>query len=179
MPFTSQPAVIGVQAKFFPNGSAFTLPSAGTASTTALPGPTDPAWIPIGMISEFTETPTFEHVAVYAPVPGRKRKVQSLMVKSDRVMKMTVQELSPFILQCIFSSGALTGSSSSFDPNSGVPIQGWMIVERYNQADQKLATTTEWVSVKVSGDVTYGDQLTTVELEAEVLDNSLAIGSLP
>lgn len=179
MAFTSQPAVIGVQAKFFPDGLAFTLPSAGTASKSALPGAADTAWIQFGMISEAADTPTQDEIDVFAPKPGRKRLVDVLPTKDQRTFKFTVQELSPFVLQSIFKTGTLTGSSSTFDPHSGVPQKGWLLVERYNQADQKLYTTTEWVYLKVTGDVTYGDQLASVEFEARILDNDLAVGALP
>lgn len=178
MPLNPREAIIATHAKFFPAGKAFTVPAAGTASSTARPGDTDEGWVPIGDIDETVDSPTREEFKVYAPRPGRKRLKKILSTKDEVTIRMTAQEVSPLAVQAIFKTSPLDETSNTFTPFSGTSIAGWLNLKRFDQENVFVSEMTVWVDLKVAGDVTHGNNPTTIQFEAALLDSALNIGSL-
>lgn len=124
-------------------------------------------------------TPGQEEVEVFAPMPGRKVLIDVIPAKDQITYKITSQEQSPIAYEAIFKSAALTSGSSTATPFAATPLKGWLIVEKYDSNDVKLSTETYFVYLKVTGDVAFGDSLTTYEFEARVLNNTLNAVSFP
>lgn len=176
MGLTTEAAVLGWQVKFFKKGSAFTVPTSGTASKTALPGEADPAWVDIPDIAELTITPSSDKIEVFKPSPGRKRLDDVISTKDKLAIKFKSQEISPIAIQALFKSGTLTGASTGFTLMQGVQLKGWLWVKAYNQDDVKIFEFPVYVHLELTGDVTGGDALVEFEFEGMVLNNPLNVG---
>ena len=174
MSLTSRAAVIGTHVKFFIAGAAFTVPSAATAGPADLPGDADTAWVPIEDIANFTHTPSSESVEVFAPKVGRKVLKDVLETKNQLTLKFTSQKVGRLQLGALYNAGLPAANATDITPMSGDPLKGWLNVKQYDQNDDLVTDATFWVSLKLAGDVPSGDELTTFEFEARVLDNALA-----
>jgi hypothetical protein len=178
MGLTTEAAVLGWQVKFFKNGSAFTVPTSGTASKTALPGEADPAWVDIPDIAELSMTPSSDKIEVYKSSPGRKVLDDVIATKDKLAIKFKSQEVSPIALQALFKSGTLTGASTSFTIMAGTQLKGWLYVKAYNADNVKIFEFPVFVHLELTGDVTGGDALVEFEFEGLVLNNPLSVGTI-
>lgn len=178
MPLSLGPVVIGTQARFFRDGGAFTVPSSGTASRTAKPGSGDAGWISLGVIAEAGVNPQQEEIEVWAPSPGRKVLHDVIHTKGQTTIKLTLQEFGPFVLEMIERAGPLDGTSTTFTPLSALNKKGWLEVKHYDQNDSVITEAYYYVQMKVAGEVSYGDGLVTVPIEARVLNSTLDGGSV-
>jgi hypothetical protein len=177
MPLPLGPVVIGTQARFFRDG-AFTVPTAGTASRTAKPGPGDPLWISLGVIAEAGQNPQQEEIEVWAPSPGRKVLHDVINTKGQTTIKLTLQEFGPFVLELIERSGALDSASTTFTPLEALTKRGWLELKRYSHTDAVISEAYYYVVLKAAGEVNYGDALVTVPVEARVLNSTVDGGSV-
>jgi len=178
MALSNRSVIAGVQAKFFRKGAAFTLPSAGTASETSLPGSGDTAWVSFGAVSVGSLTPSQEEVKIFAPNPGRKRLKKVLTTKDELTIKFTSQEIGRNEFQALFKSAPVANAATTLTPFAGDPMEGWLSFTAKDTDDDLIFDITVYVHLRISGDVALGDDAATFEFEALVLDNALNVGNL-
>jgi hypothetical protein len=179
MPLTLGPVAIGTHARFFRNGSAFTVPSAGTAGRNSKPGSGDAGWIDLGVIGDAGINPQVEEIEVWAPSPGRKVLHDVIHTKGQTTIKLTLQEFGPFVLELVERSAALDGASTTFAPLAALNKKGWLEVKHYSQGDDTVVSESYYyVQLKVAGEVPLGDGLVAVQIEARVLNSSVDGGSV-
>ena len=178
MPLTTRPVVVGVQARFFRDGAAFTVPSAGTAGRAALPGVADTGWIDLGVINEGTINTESDVIEIFAPQPGRKVLHDIIQTKNKLTINLTLQELSPLAFELVFKTAALTGSSTTYNPLSLMDKKGWLELKLADQGDTVVTVSHFFVYLKTGGEWSLGDGLASVPLEAHVLASSLDAGSV-
>jgi hypothetical protein len=180
MALTAGRFVLGTHANFFLDGNAYTVPSAGTASRTAKPGASDPAWVNLGVIESAMEPPIeSEKIQVFAPSPGVKRLYDVLETKRVRKGKLKCKDLSPLAIQILYRTLALTGASTQFNSHEGVLVKGWLKLQRYDQTDTIRITEDLFVVLEIVSDIDMGgDGLAEVEYEYTVLHSTLNTGTL-
>lgn len=185
MPLNTSPLIIGSQAWFIREGTAFTLPSAGTAGAAALPAANDPLWDTttdvtlIGNIESSTDETSTEEKKVYGPSPGHLEVIAAVQTKFDRMLRFTVVDFGPLALELMTRSGALTQASSTFTPFASPVKRGWLKVQRYDQADALVYTERIWGILEIDGAVTFGDDFVKPSFVFKVQRNALAGGTLP
>lgn len=180
MALNKRSVVPGLNAKFFRDGTAFTVPTNGTAGRNSVPGAADPAWIDFGSIETGGATPSQEVVKIFATSAGKGRKKlkDAICTKDELSLKFTTQELGRMEMQAIFKTAPLAANAASFVPFAGAETKGWLNLTCYDSDDVLVFDTTVYVHLNVDGEIAFGDDKVTVPFEALVIDNSLAVGTL-
>lgn len=173
---------IGNHLWFFRDGSAYTVPSSGTASRTAKPGATDPAWIDCGVTSGLQINPTKGSVSeIWAPSPGKLRLWDEVEIKAGIEITFTCEEMSPLAFEQVVGSLALTGSSTQYNPTEGGFLKkGWLHLQQYDQNDALFNTLQLFANLKANGAVDWASDNSHVKvpLRAAILHSTLNSGTL-
>lgn len=169
---------LGAHGFFFRDGTAYTVPSSGTASRTSKPGATDPAWVDLGVIDEIEVTKASEEHEIFAPSPGKKRLYDVIEGKSQLTLKIGAQELSPLLVELIFGTAALTASSAQFNPLEGASTKGWLKLQFYDQTDASVIVVDVFCFFKHEGGLKFGSEPVKGSITARVLHSTLNTGSL-
>lgn len=173
--------VIGTHAFFFPDGSAFTVPGAGTSGRAAKPGAADPAWFDMG-VSDWTKSPQNKFSDFMAPAPGARTLYDKITTAKGLKLKGKVMEQSNLtwkLLLGLASAFPLTGAGGQYNPLEGDPvIRGWLQLQQYNQLNALINTVDYFVALTVPGDVEFGENPVDVNVEADVLFSTLNTGTL-
>jgi hypothetical protein len=161
-------------AKFFRSVDAFTSPSSGTAAREAQPGDDDEGWIDLGIVQDVDIETTSEEIEVWKPTPGKLRLNNILELKHDQKIMFTLKDLSPLAVELMTGSGELDGSSTTFTPLARTGLNGWLMLDWYDQGDTERINGRWWVQLKVDGAVPVGGgRYTEVRCSARVLYSTL------
>lgn len=164
--------VTGKDLFFAREGTAFTVPSAGTVSRTAKPGAADSAWGDLGPIAEGKiQTDVQER-----DVRRRGRLVDVLEHGHDTKITGTLEEFGPQASQLLFRhlAGVSTGQ---FNPlESRKAIKGWLKCQIYDEDDTSIITVEVYVRIKLTGAVDFDGQGPRPPFEARVLHSLLNTG---
>lgn len=180
MPLTQGEYTISTHGLFFPAGKAFTVPGAGTCGRQAKPGASDPAWINLGQIKVSKDKQESTKIDRWASVPGRRVLYNRKRVKRILTHKLTLQEFSPLIAQLLFGTLPLDGASTQFNAGSGADVQGWLKLQRYDDATGGLRIILEhFVDLELTNELDFtGEEFVDADIEATVLHSTLNTGSL-
>lgn len=173
--------VVGTHAFIFPSGSAFTVPGAGTASRTAKPGAADPAWIDLGICDwDVTNTSTTEDLM--APSPGARQLYEEVVTSKGVTIEGMLKQLANLSFQLLFSSLPLPVSPTAggqYNPDEGSPIvECWIKLQQYDQNDTLINTVDMFMSLKLSGKVSFGAAGVDLPVIARKLFSTLNTGTL-
>jgi hypothetical protein len=170
--------VFGQHAFFFRDGDAYTVPGAGTASRTAKPGETDPAWMNLGIVEEASDGLEDTEIEIFAPTPGRLRLYDVINTKDKLNLKFTTSELSAVAVETLYRTLSLSPSSTQFNPLEGKTKKGWLKIQRYDQGDAQRIVMDLFCRLKVTGDTPMHGDLVKVTWEAAVLHSTLNTATL-
>lgn len=170
--------ILGNHGFFFREGLSYTVPSAGTSSRTTKPGAADTGWVDLGILSEVTIQHEREERDIFAPTPGVLRLYDVLETKRQLNINLTAQEMSPKAFELVFGTDFLTAASTNYNPLEGSTKRGWLKIQQYNQSDALFNTMDVWVQMKVSGEVSFGENIVAVTFEARVLHSTQNTGTL-
>lgn len=173
--------VIGAHGFFFPDGVAFTLPAPGTCGRAAKPGPTDPAWLPVG-VADWTFAPQNKTVDFNAPSPGARQLHDKITTAKGLKLKGKWMEMSNLTYRLLLATLNLPISplaGGQYNPLEGDPVlRGWLNIQQYNQANTLINTIDLFVALTLPGDVEFGENPVDVSVEADVLFSTLNTGTL-
>jgi hypothetical protein len=172
--------VIGAHGFLFPEGVAFTSPTAGTAGRAAKPGNADAGWFDVG-VSDWTFQPTSTIEDFFAPAPGIRVLWDKITTKKGLKLKGKLMEMSNVTWQMLLGTLALplTGAAGQYNPLEGDPVlRAWLQLQQYNQANTLINTMDVFVAMNIPGDVQFGDKPVDVDVEADVLFSTLNTGTL-
>ena len=173
--------VIGAQAFFFRNATAFTVPEAGTAGRTAKPGAADPKWINLG-VSNWKFRNTGETQDFFAPAPGVRVLWDKITTKKGLKLSATLMELQNLTYQLLLSTDHLPDAGTAggqFNPMEGEPVvRGWLQLQQYDQHNVLVNTMDVFVAMNIPGDVDFGEGPVDVDVECDVLFSTLNTGNL-
>jgi hypothetical protein len=179
MAMTLAAMMLGTHAFFFRDGTAYTVPGAGTAARESKPGATDPAWIDMGVVAESSDSLEDTEIEIYKPAPGRLRLYDVLSTKDKLTVKFTTEEFGPFSVEALYRTLALTSASTQFNPLEGIPKKGWLKLQRYDQDDNLRVVLDLFVRLKIAGEVSMGGaDLVKPQFECMVLHSTLNTGTL-
>ncbi|HEY0966929.1 MAG TPA: hypothetical protein VGD88_06040 [Opitutaceae bacterium] len=172
---------LACHAYFFPEGKAFTSPSAGTASRTSKPDGSETTWLAAG-VSEWTKSPNNTIQDFMAPAPGARVLYDRIATKKGLILKGKWMEMSNLIYKMLHGAAAafpITGAGGQFNPLEGDPIiRGWLQLQVYDHKNVLVSTEDYYVALNIPGDVEFGENLVDVNVEAHVLFSTLNTGSL-
>lgn len=176
---TTSSVVLGGHVFAFRSGTAFTVPSSGTASATAKPGGADTGWIDLGIVESITVEATGDEKEIFAPSPGRLRLVDVLRVKDKLKFTFELSQMSPLVWQLIFRTLNLSaGAGVQYNPLEGAEVKAWLKIEQYDQTDAAWNTVDVFCYLNISGGTKFGDDVVKPTVEATVLHSTLNTGSL-
>lgn len=183
---TTLQLVPGTHVLFARAGLAFTVPSPGTVSATAKPGPTDTSWLNLGSVTEGALEITEESRDIFGPTPGRRRLRDVIPYSTDMKVTFTTEDVVTLAHQLsrarlpIGSNPA--NEAGAYNPLNGfASVKGWAKVQIYNAADEALHDTMDlWVHLKLGGSLSLGGEQNAqrVSWEARVLFSALNTGTL-
>lgn len=151
---------LGSHAWFFPEGAAFTVPSAGTASVSALPGAADEAWPAkyIGDIEDWSDKKTVETEEVYKPNPGALTRKDVITFNQFLDIELTTNSLKRIAMQIMYGSAiTLDEATGQFAPLSATPPNGWLKLQRYTQENELVFAADLWGRMDVQ-EITSGNK---------------------
>lgn len=181
-----QRLVVGSQSSFFPNGAAFTELAAGTASPTACPDVSDPAWIPLGAI-KWSKSPKSKTEEYMEASPGAYVQTDEVVLSKGLVLKGKLEKQSNLAYQLALAAATTAGAALPLSPAAGgvfgvltgsPVLKGWLQVLEYSQANVLINTVYYFVALKASGDTNNDDKAAETPIEATVLYSTLNKGTL-
>lgn len=178
--------VVGSQSIFFPEGAAFTVPSAGTAGVAAKPDVTDPAWVSAGAI-KWKKKPTGKTETYMEAAPGAYVATDEINLSRGVTYVGSLEKQSNLAYQLALQARTNAGANlpnsptagGQYNPLAGGPaIKGWLHVQEYDQNNVLVNTVDLWVSIKAANDTNNDDKAAETPIEATVLWSSLNSGTL-
>ena len=173
--------IVGAHVRLFPDGLANTLPTVSTASRINLPGPTDPAWLDVG-VSDWDITNASKTEDFMAPSPGARVLYDEITVSRALTIKGKLMQLQNLVYQMLLGTGTLPESPTAggaYVPLAGeATIRTWVELKQYNQANSLLNTFYGFMSMRIPSDVKFDDKPVDVAVEAKLLYSTLNGGTL-
>lgn len=144
---------------FFQDGQNITVPAAGTGSVngaatrTNKPDPTDPLYVDLGAIDDWTDdVKSNGDVKVYRSVPGQRALYDVIEKGADGMSKFTTQELMAYAVSVFYrTTQLLTAAGGQFNPNSAASVRGWFHTELYDQYNNFFASVDQYGKLRITG----------------------------
>ena len=178
---TRKARFIGSHIYFVREGTAFTLPSSGTASSTSKPGATDTSWGKLAVVKTIEIDPGNQTpYELTEPAPGLLQRSDVIMPGSLPVWSVTLKELDHTAIELIFNTLALTSGSTQFNPGErNATVKGWFKLQTYDQGNASVITVDTYGALSLKSGVTLDPtQVTEVQVEIRPLFSTLNTGSL-
>lgn len=172
------PVIAGNHLYWFAEGVAYTSPSSGTCGRESKPGAADTGWIYLGVVADISLSNASEDKEIFKPTPGIKRRYDVVQTKRSITIKANLEELGPTAFELIFGTLRLTSASTQYNPLEGGVKRGWLKLQQYDQSDTIINTVDMFSFAKISGDVSFGDDLVKPQLEFSILHSTLNTGTL-
>jgi hypothetical protein len=154
---------LGRHVYFYPDGQIITIPAAGTGSTAAAssrtnkPDPTDPLYMDLGAIDDWSdEFKTMGDEKVYKPSPGRRQLYTIIEKGAEGMVKVTTQEIQALTWEIFYrTSQVLTQNAGmqQFNPLSAPPKTGWMHTELYDQSNNFATSMDLYSMLRITGGI--------------------------
>lgn len=166
---------------FVREGTAFTIPSSGNASSTSKPGATDTSWGKLAVVKTLEIDPGNQTpYELTEPAPGLLQRTDVIMPGSLPVWSVTLKELDVLAFELAFNTLALTTGSTQFNPGErNATVKGWVKFQAYDQLNNSVTTVDSYASISLKSGITFDPtQVTEVQLEIKPLFSTLNTGSL-
>jgi hypothetical protein len=159
---------------------AFFNPESGTSSRSLKPAANASTWVDLGILSEVTVQHEREERDIFAPTPGVLRLYDVLETKRQLNINLTAQEMSEKAFEILWGTALPTAGTpmTQYNPLEGSVKRGWLKLQQYGQADTNFNTVDVWVAMKISGEVSFGENIVSVTFEARVLHSTLNTGTI-
>ena len=150
---------LGRHSFFYRDGDVITIPAAGTGSTAAASSrtnkadPTDPLFIDIGAIADWSEDiKSLGDEKVWVPAPGRLQLKTIVEKGAEAMFKFTTEEIQAFAFEVFYRSSAkLTSAGGQFNPMSAPPRTGWLHTELYDQSNAFAGSLDVYGMLRITG----------------------------
>lgn len=174
---TTAPRIAAAHLFFAREGASFSLPSAGIVGREAKPDGADASWIrACGIVEDLSITPNEEFKKLVAPVPGRRVLWDERKSMQETEIKWTAQEFSPVAVEMLLGSGALTASSTQFNPSSGSTKRFWLKCQIYDDTDALLLAFDSFGVLKADGELSFGSDFLKPKFSFKALYSTLETG---
>ena len=174
----TKPRIIGTHLRFFREGTAFTVPEAGTASVSAKPGAEDTGWINFGRVMNWNLDTQVEEKQIWAPSPGSIELHDIIETKKVLGADWEVNDLSPLAIELMFKTGPLSSSSTQYNPNEGGTVKGWLKGQQYDHTNTLVNTFDKWIHLRINGPTQFGEDIVKPKMKAMTLYSILNTGAL-
>jgi len=180
MALPTRPVIIGSKFKFMRDGTAFTIPSAGTSGAAAVAGFADTGWISIGKVKDCSVNRQTTDIEIEAPVEidgeYHMDRLDVIPISNKLDLSFTTQEFSPLALEVIFGTGSLTSASTGWTAGADAEKRGWVFMDFGDHTDVKLSRVPFYGLLKVDGEASFGGgKEFTVKFAFRTLKNALAV----
>lgn len=180
MPLPQDEYVLSTHGIFFPAGKAFTTPGpGGFCGRQAKPAAGDAGWVNLGKLKMSKDKREATKLESFANTPGKRVRYNIKRVKKLLTHKFTCQEFSPLIVQLLFGTLPLDGTSTQFNQLEGSDVQGWLKIMRYDDNNALRMVVDSFVDLELTNEPDFGgEDFCTADLEAAVLHSTLNTGTL-
>ena len=178
MALTKAATIIGSHVYIFREGDSFTIPTAGTCSSTSKPGSTDAGWIDLGIIKTGSVAHGRTTNKIYAPLPGARRLAKVINTMHELSAKWTLQEISPIVIQMLFGTLPLGVSSTQYNPLEAPDLNAWVKFQWYSETDVLLNTVDHWAMLQINSTNIGDDKPFEAEVEFFGLYSTYNTGTL-
>lgn len=158
----------------------FFNPEGASSSRISKPAANAAGWVDLGILSEVTVQHEREERDIFAPTPGVLRLYDVLETKRQLTINLTAQEMSEKAFELLWgTANPVAGTPmTQYNPLEGSTKRGWLKLQQYGQNDAIFNTVDVWVQMKVSGEVSFGENIVAVTFEARVLHSINNTGTL-
>lgn len=184
MSFVPESYAIGSHAFLLREGDTFSIAAAGSnaanpVSSSNVPATSTPEWIDLGTIEEWEDKITSEEKKTYRPSPGALVTKDVITTKQDLEFTFKSNVLTVIAQQLLYRTQTLAAGAGFYNPLSGVPPRGFLLLQRYDQYNVLHQVALLWVRIKVNGGFKSGDgNLIMPEFTANLLYNTNNIVTL-
>jgi len=180
---TTVRGVYAIQTLIFPEGSAFTVPSAANASVSSKPGAADTGWLNWGNIPWSYEN-TSKTEDYLAPQPGAYVLTDKIVLSIGGKLTGKVQKNSAAVLglsraAIAAGAGVLPSTATTvYNPLSGSPVlKAWLHLQMYNVNNVLVDTLDLWCALMLSKQ-NFDDKVSEADITADILYSTLNVGTL-
>lgn len=168
-----RPIVIGTHA-------FFAREATGTSTRTTKPEANATEWIDFGVVEESGAEPSSDEKEIWAPSPGQLRLYDVIETKRGLVFKFKVKEMSKLMFELLYGTLDIGSGTTNiqFNPLEGGTKKGWLKILHYGHDDALVDVVDVWSHIKISGEVSFNDDLVAFDVEARVLHSTLNTGTL-
>lgn len=178
---TRKARFIGSHVWFVREGTAFTVPSSGNASSTSKPDSSDTSWEKLAVVKSLEIDPGNQTpYELTEPSPGLLQRTDVIMPGSMPVWSVTLKQVDVLVFELAFNTLALTTSSTQFNPGERAStVKGWIKLQAYDQNNGRVSTIDTYAALSLKAGVTFDPtQATEVQIEIRPLFSTLNTGSL-
>lgn len=158
---------LGLQAKFAPEGAAYTNDSlgggAGVVDVNHAPASNDAAFLPVGTIEDWEHKGSDKTVKTMTPAPAILVPKRVVTVSQEMAYNFTTNEVTPLAEQIFYRAAeTLAQASAGFTPLAGKPLHGFLLLTGYStEGDQAnpYIVGLLWVFAKITGGMKGGDNI--------------------
>jgi hypothetical protein len=158
---------------FVQEGTAFTIPGAGTASKSSKPGEADTSWTTgyLGDCEDVRPMPESESYDIMGGTPGGLVLKNKVQISKRLKVSFTTTRRDPITHQAGLGTLTLTASSTQANPLEGnLLVKGWLKMQVYDGDGTYRTTIDLWGCLKVTGVEPWSGKnpvKTTYEFEVE------------
>ena len=148
---------LGKHVFFYRDGDVITTPAAGSAagasSRTNKPDATDPLFIDLGAIADWSdEIKSLGDEKIMVPSPGRMQLKDIIEKGAEATFKLTTEEIQALAFEVFYRTSAkLTSAGGQFNPLSAPPRKGWLHVELYDQNNAFVMSLDVYGLLRITG----------------------------
>lgn len=170
-------------AMFVPEGTAFTVPSAGTVGRDSKPGAGDTVWgtYNLGDLRDFKRATTAQTEDIWGGAPGGRVKKDVVEISKETKITFSTQQRDPISARFEMASLALTTASTQANPLEGVAVvKGWLKIQFYDKNSTLVEVVDVWVALRVvDSQPSSGANLYGLSFEGDVLFSQYNTRSFP
>ena len=174
---------LGKHAFFYREGDVITVPSAGStaaaASRTNKPDATDPLFIDLGAIADWSDdVKSLGDEKILKPSPGRMQLYDLIEKGAEMMIKLTAEELQALSYELYYrTSQKLTSAGGVFNPISAPPRKGWLHTELYDQNNNFVSNLDAYGLLRITGGIASKEGgVVKPQYELNVLYSTLNVG---
>lgn len=133
----------------------------------------------IGITSGVNVEPVRDPKEIWAPSPGKLKRVDVLDPKVGTNFTATIQQTGKEMWELLFGSLPLTaGSAVQYNPHEATAAtKAWIKFQQYNESDTLINTVDVWCHMSANA-ISFADGNVTWELKGMVIESTLNTGVL-
>jgi hypothetical protein len=115
----------------------------------------------IGTVSRFSPAVARKERIVEGPIDAGGRIVTKDIIEYGHMFNFTahVEDVSPLLFESLFQTAASLAAGSTFTPQAGVTLKGWVQIKEYDEQDLEIWNVKMYGRIAINSITTGGEGL--------------------